>query len=99
MPDVSARYSYVDGESSGSKQSLDEELGISFVVTPGARRAKNSFKTPSNDLGVCRQTRVKYLVDRLTYDGLAAHHYAYMVNVIQEVEPSSLEEALANQKW
>jgi hypothetical protein len=31
MPDISARYSHVDGESNGSKQSLDEEFGIPTI--------------------------------------------------------------------
>ena len=39
MPDVSARHSHVDGESSGSERSLDEEFGILAVRTPGVRRA------------------------------------------------------------
>ncbi len=48
--------------------------------------AKKSLKTLDNNNGVQRSTRVKYLVQRLTYDGLVAHHYAYMVKIIQEVE-------------
>ncbi len=33
-------------------------------------------------------------VQRLTYDGFAVHHYAYMVRVIQEVEPTYFEQAV-----
>ena len=33
MFDVNACHSYVDGESSGSEQSIDDELGIPSVVT------------------------------------------------------------------
>ncbi|CAK9223277.1 unnamed protein product, partial [Sphagnum troendelagicum] len=34
MPDISVGYSHVDGESSGSEQSLDEEFGIPTIKTP-----------------------------------------------------------------
>ena len=62
MPNVLARHSYVDGESSGSEKSLDEELGIPFVVTLGAQRARVSFKTLGTDLGVHRSTsKIPYL--------------------------------------
>ena len=36
--DVSCGHSHVDGESSGLKMSLDEELGIPLVATPIARK-------------------------------------------------------------
>ena len=39
--DVSCGHSHVDGESSGSEMSLDEELGIPSVVTLGVRKSKN----------------------------------------------------------
>ena len=55
--DVSCGHSHVDGESSGSEISLDEELGIPLVVTPR---------------------------DRLRYDCFLAHHYAYMVEILEE---------------
>ena len=47
--------------------SMDEELGIPKVTTPGVRKS----------------TRVRYPVDRLTYDGMSAIHYAYMVKVLE----------------
>jgi hypothetical protein len=33
------------------------------------------------------------------YDGFVAHHYAYMVRVIHEVEPTCFEQAVGNPKW
>jgi hypothetical protein len=53
--------------------------------------AKKNLKTLDNNNGVQRSTQVKYLVQRLTYDGFVAHHYAYMVKVIQEVKPTCFE--------
>jgi len=61
--------------------------------------AKKALKTPDNNNGVRRSTQVKYPVQRLTYDGFVAHHYAYMVRVIQEVEPTCFEQATGNPKW
>jgi hypothetical protein len=61
---------------------VGEESRISSVITPGARMAKKALKTLDNNNGVRRSTRVKYLVQRLTYDDFVAHHYAYMVKVI-----------------
>jgi hypothetical protein len=57
MPDISAGYSHVDGESSGSEQSLDEELGIPAIRTPGVRRANATNRTPQTDPGPRRSTR------------------------------------------
>ncbi len=61
--------------------------------------AKKAFKTPDNNNGVQKSTRIKYLVQRLTYDGFVADHYAYMVRVIQEVEPTCFEQVVGNPKW
>jgi hypothetical protein len=61
--------------------------------------AKKALKTPNNNNGVRRSTRIKYHVQRLAYDGFVAHHYAYMVKVIQEVEPTCFEQAIGNPKW
>ncbi len=61
---------------------MGEESRILLVITPGARMAKKVLKTLDNNSGVRRSTRVKYPVQRLTYDGFVAHHYAYMVKVI-----------------
>jgi hypothetical protein len=61
--------------------------------------AKKVLKTLDNNNGVQRPTRVKYHVQRFTYDDFVAHHYAYMVRVIQEVEPTCFEQAVGNPKW
>jgi len=61
--------------------------------------AKKVLKTLDNNNGVQRPTRVKYHVQRFTYDGFVAHHYAYMVRVIQEVEPTCFEQIVENPKW
>ncbi len=70
---------------------MGEESRIPSVTTPGARMAKKALKTPDNNNGVRRSTQIKCRVQRLTYDGFIAHHYAYMVKVIQEVEPTCFE--------
>jgi hypothetical protein len=96
---TSSRSSHVDGESNESKKSEGEESRITSVTTPGARMVKKALKTPDNNSGVRRSTRVKYPIQRLTYDGFVTHHYAYMVRVIQEVEPPFFEQAVGNPKW
>ncbi len=57
MPDISARYSHVDGESSGSEQSLDEEFGIPAIKTPSVKRANVANRTPQTDPGKEDQSR------------------------------------------
>jgi hypothetical protein len=79
---TSSRNPRVDDESSDSEKNVGEESRIPSVTTIGARMAKKALKTLDNNNGVRRPTRVKYLVQRLTYDGFVAHHYAYMVKVI-----------------
>jgi hypothetical protein len=46
MLNISAGYSHVDGESSGSEQNLDEEFGILAIRTPGVKRANVTNRTP-----------------------------------------------------
>ena len=70
--------------------SLDEKLGIPSVVTPGVRKSRNVMKTPGGDASTRRSTRVKYPIDRLRYDGFSAHHYAYMVKILEEPEHLAL---------
>jgi hypothetical protein len=82
MPDIFAGYSHVDGESSGSEQSLDEEFGIPVIRTPGVRRANVANRTPWIDPGPRRSTRERRPVQRLIYDGYVTRHYAYMVKVM-----------------
>jgi hypothetical protein len=88
---TSFKNSHVDGESNDSEKSVGEESRIPLVITLGARMVKKALKTPNNHSGMQRYTRVKYLVQRLTYDGFVVHHYAYMVRIIQEVEPTCFE--------
>jgi hypothetical protein len=94
-----SRNSHVDDESSDSKKNVGEESKIPLVITLGARMAKKVLKTPDNNSGVRKSTRIKYPVQRLTYDGFVAHHYTYMVKVIQEVEPTCFEQVIGNPKW
>jgi hypothetical protein len=61
--------------------------------------AKKTLKTLDNNSGMKISTRVKYLVQKLTYDGFVIHHYAYMVRVIHEVEPTCFEQAVGKPKW
>jgi hypothetical protein len=96
---TSSKNSHVDDESSDSEKSVGGESRIPSVTTPRAWMAKKVLKTLDNHNGVRRSTRVKYPVQRLTYDGFVAHHYAYMVRVIQEVEPTCFEQAVGNSKW
>jgi len=78
---------------------VGEESKIPLVTIPETRMAKKVLKTPDNNNGIRRSTRVKYLIQKLTYDGFVAHHYAYMEKVIQEVEPTCFEQAVKNPKW
>ena len=44
-------------------------------------------------LGVRCPSRVKYPIERLTYDSFVAKHYAYMTKIRKDKEPLSFEEA------
>ncbi|MCO5614933.1 hypothetical protein L7F22_069218 [Adiantum nelumboides] len=46
-----------------------------------------------------RSKRVRYLVDRLTYNGYMHTHYAYMVSRVQHKEPTCFQEAIGKSKW
>ncbi len=96
---TSSRNPHVDDESNDLEKSVGEESRIPSITTPEARMAKKALKTPDNNNGVRRSTRVKYPVQRLTYDSFVAHHYAYMVKAIQQVEPTCFEQAVENPKW
>jgi len=96
---TSSKNLHVDDELNDLEKSVGEESRIPSVTTLGARMAKKVLKTLDNNSGVQRSTQVKYPVQRLTYDGFVAHHYAYMVKVIQEVEPICFEQAIGNPKW
>jgi hypothetical protein len=90
---------HVDDESSDSEKSVGEESRILSITIPEAWMAKKALKTPDNNNGIQRSTRVKYPVQIFTYDDFIVHHYAYMVKVIQKVEPTCFEQAVGNPKW
>ena len=46
-----------------------------------------------------RSTRVKYPVQKLTYDSFMVNHYAYISQVIKCEEPSRFEDAMENESW
>jgi hypothetical protein len=96
---TSSRNPHADDELSDLEKNVGEESRIPSVTTLRAWMAKKALKTPDNNNGVQRSTRVKYPVQRLTYDGFVAHHYAYMVRVIQEVEPICFEQVVGSPKW
>ncbi len=95
---TSSKNSHVDDESTDLEKNVGEESRIPSITIPGAWMAKKTLKT-SNNNRVRRSTKVKYPIQRLTYDGFVAHCYAYMVRVIQEVEPTCFEQAIGNPKW
>ncbi len=95
---TSSRNFHVDGESSDSQKNVGEKSRVFLITAPRIRMAKKALKTLDNNSGIQRSTRVKYLVQSFTYDGFVTHdhHYAYMVRVIQEVEPTYFEQAVGN---
>ena len=72
-------HSHVNGKPNGSEMSLDEELGIPSTVTLGARRNRHALKPLGVDSCIHKSIHVKYLINRLRYDGFLIHHYAYML--------------------
>ena len=56
MPELSVGFD-VDGDSSGSEQSLDEEFGIPAIRTPGVEKAQSTGKASRSDPGPCRSGR------------------------------------------
>ena len=94
LPNLSAGYDDIEGHSSGSDHSLDEEFGIPSVKTPGVKKALEGMHSKLR-----RSSRVKNPVQRLMYDGYVAHHYAYMAKVVQDEEPTCFDDAVGNAKW
>ncbi|MCO5578478.1 hypothetical protein L7F22_032320 [Adiantum nelumboides] len=95
MPNVTAGHDDVDGHSSGSEHSLDEELGIPSLRTPTVRRLHAQNGVPGSNAESRSSERNRYPVDRLMYDGYVAKHFAFMAKVAQDVEPTCFE----NDKW
>ena len=92
--DASTNQSIVGGDSSGSEMSLDEELGILTMRTPGVKKAMEAMNS-----NLRRSKHIKNPVQRLSYDSYLAHHYAYMANVVQVNETTCVEEAIGNENW
>jgi hypothetical protein len=67
---------HVDGGLNDSKKNVGEKSKVPSIATFGARMAHKALKTRDNNNGIRRSTRIKYHVQRLTYDGFVAHHYA-----------------------
>jgi hypothetical protein len=59
---TSSRNYRVDGESRDSEKNVGEESRILSIITPRVRMAKKVLKTPDNNNGVRKSTRVKYPV-------------------------------------
>ncbi len=59
---TSSRNFHVDDESSDSEKNVGGESRIPSVTTPRVQMAKKALKTPNNNNGVRRSTRVKYPV-------------------------------------
>ena len=78
---------------SGSKMSLDDELGILVMRTLGVKKAMEAMNAKLH-----RSTRLKNFVQTLSYDNYLAHHYAYMASVVQVVEPTCFDEAIGNEQ-
>ena len=98
MPELSAGFD-VDGESSGSEQSLDEEFGIPAIRSLGAKKAQSIGKAFGSDPRPRKSGRERVLMQRLTYDSYVACHCAYMAKIVQDVEPTSFEEAVGKREW
>ncbi|MCO5571326.1 hypothetical protein L7F22_025064 [Adiantum nelumboides] len=98
IPNVTAEHDDVDGHSSGSEHSLDEELGIPSVRTPGVRRLHAENRAPGSNAEPRRSRRNRYPVDKLTYDGYVAKHFAFIAKVAQGPLKKQLKFA-KNKEW
>lgn len=92
------------GYDSFSNDSLDSELGIPSISTPGVKSVKSSRYVPPHERGESKKPmrksqRVRYSVDRLTYSGFTAKHFAYMAKVVGHTEPSRFDDAVQDEQW
>ena len=83
---------------------MDSELGIPSISTPGVKSVKSNRYVPPHERGesekpVRRSQRVRYPVERLTYSGFAAKHFAYMAKVVGHIEPSRFNDAVQDEQW
>ena len=46
-----------------------------------------------------RSQRVRYPVERLTYSGFSAKHFAYMSKVVGHIEPSRFDDVVQDEQW
>ena len=83
LPNLSASHDDVDGHSSGSEHSLDEEFGIPSVKTPGVKKALQGMHEKLR-----RSRRHRAPIDTLTYDSYVARHCAYMAKIVEDIEPT-----------
>ncbi|MCO5614224.1 hypothetical protein L7F22_068504 [Adiantum nelumboides] len=91
-------------EESLGDESFDEEHGLPHLRTPGSKHAEN-YVPPyarveeKSAPQLRRSERVRYPVDRFTYNGYMCTHYAYMVSRVQHKEPTCFQEAIGKSEW
>ncbi|MCO5576337.1 hypothetical protein L7F22_030146 [Adiantum nelumboides] len=73
---VIARHDDVGEHSSGFEHSLDEELGIPSVRTPGVKRLHAENRALGSNVEPCRSGR--------TYGGYVAKHFAFTAKIVQD---------------
>ena len=91
LPNFGVFVGHSKGHSSDDK-SLDEDFGIAKVKMPSVQRMEG-------EISLRRSTHVKYPMERLKYDSLTTHHYAYKVKLVQVQEPTCFEEAVETLEW
>ena len=80
---------------------------VNWVFHPfllGVKIVKSSRYVPPHERGefekpVRRSQRVRYPVERLTYSGFSAKHFAYMAKVMGHIEPSRFDDAVRDKQW
>ncbi|MCO5586091.1 hypothetical protein L7F22_040030 [Adiantum nelumboides] len=91
-------------EESSGDESFDEEHGLPHLRTPGSKYAEKYVppyaRVEEKSVPQLRRSeRVRYPVDRLTYNGYMRTHYAYMVSHVQHKEPTCFQEAIGKPEW
>ena len=59
----------------------------------------NSLKKQHSKGDERRSSRIRYPIQRLTYDSFMAKHFAYMMQVVKDKEPETYEEACTQTEW
>ena len=75
------------------KEKIEDEKQL-WIEEP-TQNEFEEIQTP----GVRQSSRVKYPVERLTYDSFVAKHYAYMTEIIKDKEPLGFEKENLDEKW